>query len=111
MYDTAIEINFDVRAPGNKTTRDRLLTKLLKSPGLKISVSGVSKTKFLSSNPDELCHWLKLFLQKVQAGNNSDKINDQIVVILDEILEYKCISEKQHNQFLYKCNLLHTKWK
>ena len=34
-------MNFDLKAPGNKSTRDRTLIKLLKSPGLMISASGV----------------------------------------------------------------------
>ena len=64
MYDFAKEMNFDTKALGDKSTRDRTLTKLLKSPGLKVSVSGVSKTIFLSPDPDELCNILNLLLQK-----------------------------------------------
>ena len=33
MYDFAKEMNFDLKAPANKSTRDRTLIKLLKSPG------------------------------------------------------------------------------
>ena len=33
MYNFAKEMNFDRKAPGNKSTRDRTLIKLLKSPG------------------------------------------------------------------------------
>ena len=105
MYDFAKEMHFDLNAPGNKSTRDRKLIKLLKSPA--ILASGVSKTIFLSSNPDELCNRLKLLLQEKHAGNNSDIINDEIVAIIDKLLEYKCISKKQHKQILIKCNLLH----
>ena len=64
MYDFAKEMNFHTKASGNKTTRDRTLIKLLKSPGLMVSASSVSKTIFLSSDPDELCNRLKLLLQK-----------------------------------------------
>ena len=99
-------MHFDPKASGNKSTRDRKLIKLLNSPGLMVSASGVSKTIFLSSDPDELCDRLKLLLQEKQAGNNSDKINNEIVAIVDKLLEYKCISKKQHKQFLIKCNLL-----
>ena len=111
MYDFAKEINFDLKAQGNKSTRDRTLTKLLKSPGLMVSASGVSKTIFLSSDPDELCDRLKLLLQEKLAGNNSDIINDEIVAIVDKLLEYKCISKKQHKQILMKCNLLQKYYK
>ena len=50
LYDFAKEMNFDLKAVCKKSTRDRTLVKLLKSPGLMVSASGVSKTIFLSSN-------------------------------------------------------------
>ena len=99
-------MNFDARAQGNKPTRDRKLIKLLESPGLMVSASSVSKIIFLSSDPNELCDRLKLLLEEKHAGNNSDIINDEIVAIIDKILEYKCITKKQHKQILIKCNLL-----
>ena len=104
MYDFAKEMHFDLKAQSNKSTRDRTLIKLLKSPA--ITASGVSNTIFLSSDADELCNRLKLLLQEKQAGNNSDIINQEIVAIVDKLLEYKCISKKQHKQILLKCNLL-----
>ena len=106
MYEFAQEMHFDERRVGNKSIRDRKLIKLLNSPGLMISASGVSKTIFLSSDANELCDRLKLLLQEKHGGNNSDIINDEIVVIIDKLLEYKCISKKQHKQILLKCNLL-----
>ena len=105
MYDFAKEMHFDTKAQGNKSTRDRTLIKLLKSPGLMISASGVSKRIILSSDPDELCERLKMMLQEKHAGNNSDMNNDEIVAIVDKLLEYKCISRNQHKQILIKCNL------
>ena len=104
MYNFAKEMHFDLKAVGKKPTRDKTLIKLLKSPAN--MASGVSKTMFLSSDLDELCDRLRLLLQEKQAGNNPDKINDEIVAMVDTLLEYKCISKKQHNQFLIKCNLL-----
>ena len=71
-----------------------------------VSASGVSKTIFLASDPNELCDGLKLLLQEKHRGNNSDKINEEIVAIVDKLLEYKCISRKQHEQILINCNLL-----
>ena len=47
-----------------------------------VSASGISKTIFLSADPNELCDRLKLLLQEKQAGNSSDIINDEIVVII-----------------------------
>ena len=51
MYDFAKEMKFDTKAVGNKFTRDRTLIKLLNSPGLMVSASGISKTIILSSDP------------------------------------------------------------
>ena len=106
MFDFAKEMHFDTKALGKKSTRDKTLIKLLKSPGLIVSASGISKTIFLSSDPNELCDRLKLLLQEKHGGNNSDIINQEIVAIVDKLLEYKCISKKQHKQILIKCNLL-----
>ena len=107
MYDFAKGMHFDPKASGNKSIRDRKLIKILNSPGLMVSASGTSKTIFLSSDPnDELCDRLKLLLQEKHAGNNCDIINDEVVAIVDKLLEYKCISKKQHKQTLIKCNLL-----
>ena len=99
MYDFAKEMHFDQKAVGIKSIRDRKLIKLLNSPGLIVSASGVSKTIFLSSDPNELFDRLKLLLQEKQAGNNSDTFNQEIVAIVDKLLEYKCISKKEHKQF------------
>ena len=104
MYDFAKEMHFDERRVGNKSTRDRTLIHLLNSSA--IMASGITKTIFLSSDPDELCDRLKLLLQEKHAGNNSDIINEEIVAIVDKLLEYKCISKKEHQQILIKCNLL-----
>ena len=106
MYDFAKEMHFDLKNVGNKSTRDRTLIDLLKSPGLIVSASGVSKTIFSSSDPNELCERLKLLLQEKYAGNNSDIVNEEIVAIIDKLLVYKCITKKQHKQISSKCNLL-----
>ena len=98
---------FDLKAQGIKSAEDRTLIKLLKSPSLIVSASGVSKTIFLSSDRDELCNRWKLILQEKHAGKNSDIINHEIVAVVDNLIEYKSISQKQHKQILIKCNLLH----
>ena len=61
-----------------------------------VSASGISKTRFLSSDPDELYDRLNLLLQEKHGGNSSEIINDEIVALVDKFLEYKCISKKQH---------------
>ena len=106
-YDFSREMNFDVNGVGNKSTRDRTLIKLLKSPGSMVSASGISKTIFLSSDPNELCNRLGLLLQEKGGGNNSEIISEEIAAIVDILLDYKCISKKHHKHFLIKCNLLH----
>ena len=63
MYDFAKELNFDLKAPSNKSTRDRTLIKLLKAPVLRLSASGISNTIILPSDPDELCYRLTLILE------------------------------------------------
>ena len=104
IYEFAKEMNFNIKEKGNKSDRDKSIIRLLKSPA--IMASGVSKTIFLSSDVNELCHRLKLLLQEKHAGNNSDITNDEVVAIVDKLLEYKCISKKQHKQILIKCNLI-----
>ena len=108
MYEFPKAINFNIKAQGNKSTRDRTFVKILESPA--IMVSGVT-TKILSENPDEWCDGLKLLLQQKQTGNNSDLINEEIIAIVDMFLEDKKISKKQHKQVLTECNLLHIKKK
>ena len=103
INELAKEMNFKIKQKGNKSERDKSIIRLLRSP--RIMASGVT-TIFLSENADEFCNRLKLLLQEKHAGKNSDIINDEIVAIVDKLLEYKCISKKQHKQILIKCNLL-----
>ena len=105
MYDFAKEMHFSLKAMGNKSTRDKTLKKLLKSAA--IMASEFSAT-FLPFDPDEYCNRLKLLQPKKQAGNNSDLINQEVTATVDKLLEYKCISKKQHKQLLNKCNLLNN---
>ena len=102
IYELAKEMNFNIKQKRNKSERDKCIIRLLRSP--RIRASGVT-TIFLSENADELCNRLKSLLQEKQAGNNSDIINKEIIPIVDKLLEYKCISKKQHKQILIKCNL------
>ena len=97
-------MNYDLNSTGRPSVRHNSMIKLLEQPA--IMASGIPKILFLSSDPDEICNRLKLLLQEKHAGNNSDLINEEIVAIVDKLLEYKCITKKQHNQILIKCNLL-----
>ena len=93
----AEETSFVIEITGRTSSRDNPFIILLKSAVLMISTSGISITTFLPSDPNELCERLELSLQERQAGNNSDIINEEVFVTLDKLLEYKCISKKQHN--------------
>ena len=104
IYEFAKEMNYDIKSTGRPSVRHNSMIRLLDKPA--IMASGVSKTTFLSSDPNELCDRLKLFLQEKHGGNNSNLIDEEIVIIVDKLLEYKCISKKQHKQSLIKCNLL-----
>ena len=104
IYEFAKAMNYDVKSTGRPSTRHNSMVRLLDRPA--IMASGFSKTIILSSDPNELCDRLKLLLQEKHAGNNSNLIDEEIVAIVDKLLEYKCISKKQHKQILIKCNLL-----
>ena len=56
--------------------------------------SGIS-TRVLSSDPNELSERIKLLVREKQAGNNFEIIKEETVVIVDKILEYKSLVEKQ----------------
>ena len=100
MNDFAKEMFFVVKAHGNKCSWDGKFVKMLKSPGLMLSASGILNTIFLPFNRSEVCDRLNLLLQGKQAGNNSNVINDEITAVVDKILEYICVSKKQHKQNL-----------
>ena len=97
-------MNFNIKQKGQKIERVRSHINLIKSPSIK--ASGISNIRILSSDPDEICNRLKLLLQEKQAGSDSKRINEEIIAIVDNLLEYKCIFKKQHKQSLIKCNLL-----
>ena len=50
MYNFAKEMNFDLKTIGKKSTQDRTLINLLKSPGQIVSASGISNIIILSSD-------------------------------------------------------------
>ena len=106
LYDFGKEMHFDVKAPCNKSDKDRSFLRLLEFSA--VMASRIA-TSFLSSDPKEICDGIKLMLQEKQAGKISDKIIDEIIAIADNLLEYKCISTKQHMQFFFKYDVLHRK--
>ena len=83
-------MNINIKQKGRKSDRDRLLIKLLKSPA--IMASGNSNIIIVSSDPVELCKRLNLLLQEKQAGNDSNKINEELIAVVDKLIEYKCLT-------------------
>ena len=97
-------MNYDTKSTDRPSVRHNSMIRLLDQPA--IMASGFSKTIVLSSDPNELCDRLKLLSQEKHGGNNSNLFDEEIVAIIDNLLEYKCISKQQHKQNLIKCNLL-----
>ena len=104
IYEFPQQMNYDTKNTGRPSVRHNSMIRLLDQPG--IMASGISKTIILSSDPNELCDRLKLLLQEKHGGNNSNIIDEEIVAMFDKLLQYRCISKKQHKQILIKCNLL-----
>ena len=51
---------------------------------------------FLPSDPDELMDQLKLLYFEKVGGNDNPQLNEHIIAIADELLEYECITPSQH---------------
>ena len=62
------------------------------------------KTIFLFSDPIDLCDRLNLLLEEKQAGKHSYMIKDKIVALVDELIEYNCISTKKDKISPLKCS-------
>ena len=45
-------------------------------------------------------------LQEKRAGKNSDEINQNLVAIIDELLEYKCMTPTQHKKIFRNFHLI-----
>ena len=103
IYEFVTERNYDTKSIGRPSVRHISMVKILNSPAI---MASRLPTIFLSENPDELFDRLRLLLQEKHARDNSDVIKDEIVALIDKLLEYKCITKKQHKQILVKCNLL-----
>ena len=104
IYEFGKEMKYKLKNKGRPSVRHISMIRLLNQPP--ITASGFTKTIILSSDPIELCDRLKLLLHEKHGGNNSNLIDEEIVAIIDKLLEYKCLSKKQHKQILIKCNLL-----
>ena len=107
MFDFAKKCISIKKLKVKKSTRDRSLIRLLRSPSLRISASGFSsshKTKCLSSDLNDLCDRIKLLQQEKQAGNVSNIINEEIIATMGRLLVDRCISKNQHKFLIVKCS-------
>ena len=82
IYEFAKEMNYDTKSTGRPSVRHESMIRLLDQPA--IMASGISKTIILSSDPNELCDMLKLLLQEKHGGNNSNLIDEEVVIIVDK---------------------------
>ena len=77
--------------------------RLLSKP-MEFIASVITKTRWLSSVPKELCDNLNFLLQKIDPPNISNECNGKILDIVDKLLDYKCLSEKQHRFLKNNCS-------
>ena len=94
IFEFAKEMNYDTKSIGRPSIRQDSIIKRPNSPA--IMASGISKTKILCSDPNELWDRLRISSQERHGGNISNSIDKEIVALVDKLLDYKCISEKQH---------------
>ena len=102
MFDFAKEMYFDVRDLGNKSTRDKSISKMLNAPAIMAGSLKETNTRRLSCDPKKVCDRLKLFLQEKQAGDNSNINNERNVAIADKLIKYKSRSTEQLEFLLVK---------
>ena len=55
---------------------------------------------FLPSDTDELVDQLKLLYFEKVGGNDNPVLSEQIIAIVDKLLEYECITTKQHQNLI-----------
>ena len=102
LLDFLDEMRFDTELTGNKNTRVRSLVNIITAPAITAGSLRKSKpnggsTKFLHSNLNELCDTVKLLPQEKRFGKKSNIIDEKIIFPVDKLLEYKCVSTKQHS--------------
>ena len=101
------EIRFDVHARG-KNLRDKNLIKsnFQKSASLASWLKRSERPVFIPEKSNEIYDRLCLIMEEKQAEKDTTRFDDDIVAIIDELLEYKCINPIQHKKNIKKLNLL-----
>ena len=77
-------MNFNIKQVGRKSPRVGSFKKIVESPAI---IASEITTIFLTFNPNQLCHRLKLLIQEKKAAKVSDIINEEIKAIADNLLE------------------------
>ena len=101
IYEFAKGMKFDNKQKGRPNNRKKTVIKLLNSPAI---MAFIISTIFLPEKPNELSDGLKLLLQEEQPGIKSGSINEEIIVMVYKLLEYKCISKEQPECLLLECS-------
>ena len=96
MYEFAKLLYFVEKVLGNRSTREKSLRKLLKTPA--IMASEIS-TIILPEKPNELCDRLKLYYKRYKLAISLIKLTKKLL-LSDKLLENKCISTRQYNFLL-----------
>ena len=83
------EISYDIQARGKSLRNRNLIKNYFNKRG--INASGLNRSErniFLSGNPNHLCDRLCLISQEKQAGNDTNKFDNEILALIDNLLEY-----------------------
>ena len=87
-------MKFEAHATGNKSTKDNHVIKQYHGKRHLLSSRLVV---FLPENPKEEGDRLRWIIQGNEGRNDSDELDEDIVALVDELLEYKSIPQKKQN--------------
>ena len=122
IYSFLIDIKYNINYGDKKSTRYHLIKELYScyhwgntfdnnqlqgftGSGLHSYTQGSTRSYaqgstqqfiFLPSDPNVLVDQLKLLYFEKVGGNDSFLLNEQIIAIVDNLLEYECITPSQH---------------
>ena len=64
-------------------------------------VQGTRKQFFLSEKPDGISDKILLTIPEKQIAIDTKRLDEEIVAISENLLEYKCITPTQHKKFSF----------
>ena len=103
------EMKFDIYAK-SESFRDMNFIKNFYNKRA-LLVPGLHEIIFLLEKPNDFCKRLRLIIHEKQAGNDTNKFDNEIVVIFGNLLEYISTTPKQRTQILIKFKLFNTEKK